>query len=293
MFEQARCWIDGKLVPADQASISVFDHGFLYGDGIFEGVRFYSRKAFRLPAHLQRLARSAKALHLTLPLSQAELMQAVDETIAASDLQDGYLRIIVTRGVGVLGINPATCREPSVIVIADQLQMVTDEARAQGVRAIITATRRSQPDRLDPRIKSLNYLVSIMARMEANFAGVEEGILLNDRGCVTEGTAENIFIVQDGLLRTPATSEGALAGITRGTVLELAAARGIPVQEGVLTPYDLYTADECFFTGTGARLIPVREIDGREISQCPGPIYQKLSMAFMDLVKRETQGMVV
>ena len=288
MFEQARCWIDGEILPASSAKVSVFDHGFLYGDGVFEGVRFYNNKAFRLPLHLKRLQRSAQALQLNVPLDADGLTQAVVDLLAASPLSEGYLRIIVTRGVGVLGINPATCHNPSVIIIADQLQMVSDTQRAQGVRAIIASTRRLTPDRLDSRIKSLNYLNAILARMEANYAGVEEAILLNDRGCVAEGTADNLFIVSDGVLLTPPATEGALAGITRQTVLELAAANGIPAREAVLTPYDLYNADECFLTGTGAKLIPVRNIDGRNIGTCPGAIYQQLSAAFADFIRQAT-----
>lgn len=290
MFDQARCWIDGSILPAAEAKVSVFDHGFLYGDGVFEGVRFYNRKAFRLPLHLKRLQRSAAALQLTIPLSAEALAQAVAELIAASPLDDGYLRIIVTRGVGVLGINPASCQQPGVIIIADQLQMVSEAQRTQGVRAIIASTRRLTPDRLDSRIKSLNYLNAILARMEANYAGVEEAILLNDRGCVAEGTADNLFVVSDGVLLTPPATEGALAGITRQTVLELAAANGIPAREAVLTPYDLYNADECFLTGTGAKLIPVREIDGRKLAQCPGMRYQQLTQAFSALIQQETGG---
>lgn len=289
MFKQACCWLDGKIVAATDAKVSVFDHGFLYGDGVFEGVRFYNNKPFRWPLHLKRLQRSAAALQLTLPVSLAELTAAVAQTIAASPLCDGYLRIIVTRGVGVLGINPASCRQSSLIIIADQLQMVSDAQRAQGVRAIIASTRRLTPDRLDSRIKSLNYLNAILARMEANVAGVEEAILLNDRGCVAEGTADNLFIVSEGELLTPLPTEGALAGITRQTVLELAKAAGIRARETVLTPYDLYNADECFLTGTGAKLIPVREIDGRPIAQCPGAMYQQLSAAFTALVQSETE----
>ena len=290
MFDQARCWIDGSILPAAEAKVSVFDHGFLYGDGVFEGVRFYNGKAFRLPLHLKRLQRSAQALQLAIPLSADELAQAVAQLIAASPLTDGYLRIIVTRGVGVLGINPTTCKQPGVIIIADQLQMVSDAQRAQGVRAIIASTRRLTPDRLDSRIKSLNYLNAILARMEANYAGVEEAILLNDRGCVAEGTADNLFIVSDGVLLTPPATEGALAGITRQTVLELAVANGIPAREAILTPYDLYNADECFLTGTGAKLIPVREIDGRKIAECPGTRYQQLTQAFSTLIQQETGG---
>lgn len=290
MFDQARCWIDGSILPASEAKISVFDHGFLYGDGVFEGVRFYNRKAFRLPLHLKRLQRSAAALQLAIPLSADGLADAVSATIAASPLSEGYLRILVTRGVGVLGINPATCQQPSVIIIADQLQMVSDAQRSQGVRAIIASTRRLTPDRLDSRIKSLNYLNAILARMEANYAGIEEAILLNDRGCVAEGTADNLFIVSDGVLLTPPATEGALAGITRQTVLELAVANGIPAREAILTPYDLYNADECFLTGTGAKLIPVREIDGRKMAECPGTYYQQLTQAFSTLIQQETGG---
>lgn len=288
MFEHASCWIDGSIVPASEAKVSIFDHGFLYGDGIFEGVRFYNNKAFRLPLHLKRLLCSAAALQLELPLSIKELEQAVAETMAVSPLHEGYLRIIITRGVGVLGINPTSCQKPTVIIIVDQLQMITEEQRSKGVRAIIASTRRPTPDRLDPRIKSLNYLNSIMARMEANYAGVEESVLLNDRGCVAEGTADNLFIVQEGKLLTPPTTEGALAGITRSVVLDLAIKAGIPASESILTPYDLYTADECFLTGTGAKLIPVREIDGREILFCPGKVYLQLSEAFAKLVQQET-----
>lgn len=288
MFEKSVCWIDGEIVSASEAKVSVFDHGFLYGDGIFEGIRFYQKKVFRLPLHLQRLQRSALALQLEIPLNNEALTKAVDEVIKTSSLNEGYLRIIVTRGVGVLGINPTACHKPSVIIISDQLHMVSEEQRSKGVRAIIASTRRPTPDRLDPRIKSLNYMNSILARMEANYAGVEEAILLNDRGNVAEGTADNIFVVQNGELLTPPATEGALAGITRQTVMELAVELKIPTREAVLTSYDLYTADECFLTGTGAKLIPVREIDGRKIQSCPGEHYHQLSAAFAELVTKET-----
>jgi branched-chain amino acid aminotransferase len=288
MFEQSICWVNGDIVSASDAKISVFDHGFLYGDGVFEGIRFYQKKIFRLPLHLKRLQRSACALQLDIPLNCEELIIAVNKTVIASPLKNGYLRLIVTRGVGALGINPATCENPSVLILADQLHVVSEQQRKNGIRAIIASTRRPTPDRLDPRIKSLNYMNSILARMEANYAGVEEAILLNDRGNVAEGTADNIFTVQDGQLLTPLVTEGALAGITRDTILELAVQLGIPAKQTVLTPYDLYTADECFLTGTGAKLIPVREIDGRKIQSCPGNIYQQLSVAFTELVSRET-----
>jgi len=214
MFEHSICWIDGEIVPAQEAKISVFDHGFLYGDGIFEGIRFYQNNIFRLPLHLKRLHRSALALQLDIPLTDEALTTALKNTIKASPLDEGYLRVIVTRGIGVLGINPMTCKKPSIIIISDQLDMVSEQQRSKGVRAIIASTRRPTPDRLDPRIKSLNYMNSILARMEANYAGVEEAILLNDRGNVAEGTADNLFVVQEGELLTPPATEGALAGIT-------------------------------------------------------------------------------
>ena len=288
MSSSALCWLDGQIVPASEAKISVFDHGFLYGDGVFEGLRFYNKRIFRLPLHLQRLQRSAQALNLKIPLNAEQLSAALADLLQQSALNDGYIRLIVTRGVGILGINPANCVKPSIVIIADQLQMVTDAQRAQGVRIITASTRRLTPDRLDSRIKSLNYLNAILARMEANVAGVEEAVLLNDRGCVAEGTADNIFIVSGGVLLTPPATEGALAGITRHTVLELAQALGIPARETVLTSYDLYNADECFLTGTGAKLIPVREIDGRVIAQCPGKFYQQLNQAFATLIAQET-----
>jgi branched-chain amino acid aminotransferase len=288
MSSSALCWLDGQILSASEAKISVFDHGFLYGDGVFEGLRFYNKRVFRLPLHLQRLQRSAQALNLKIPLNAEQLSTALADLLQQSTLNDGYIRLIVTRGVGILGINPANCAKPSVVMLADQLQMVTDAQRAQGIRMVTASTRRLTPDRLDSRIKSLNYLNAILARMEANVAGVEEAVLLNDRGCVAEGTADNIFIVSAGVLLTPPPTEGALAGITRHTVLELAQGLGIPARETVLTPYDLYNADECFLSGTGAKLIPVREIDGRTIAQCPGQVYQRLNQAFAELIAQET-----
>lgn len=290
MSDIAQCWINGEVIPAQQASVSVFDHGFLYGDGIFEGIRFYNKRVFRLPLHMARLKRSARALQLEIPLDDASFEEAIYATINAFPLADGYLRVLVTRGVGALGINPANCAKPAVIIIADKLTMVGDEERNRGIRAIIAATRRMTPDRLDPRIKSLNYLNAIQAKMEANYAGVEEAILLNERGFVTEGSAMNIFVVREGAIHTPPAIEGALQGVTRGTVLEVAKELGIPAFETVLTSYDLFTADECFFTGTGAKLIPIREIDGRKMASCPGAIYLKLLAGFNALVARETAG---
>jgi len=207
--------------------------------------------------------------------------------INAFESPEGYLRVVVTRGSGPLGINPASCARPELIVMASQLQMVDERSRAQGIRAIIAATRRLPPDGLDPRIKSLNYLNHILARIEANRSGAEEALMLNQQGYVAEGSADNVFIVRRGELLTPPTSDGALAGITRGVVLDLARDAGIPVREATLAPYDIYTADECFLTGTGAELIPVREVDGRALPQCPGPMFEQITDLFRGAIDQQ------
>lgn len=285
---QAICWMNGKLVSADQARISVFDHGLLYGDGVFEGIRFYRKRPFRLVAHLDRLMLSARAIALIVPYTQAQLIRAVREIIAAAPEQNGYLRLVVTRGVGPLGVDPSRCHSPQVFMIADRLQLVSPRVREQGAKVIIAATRRLGPDGLDPRIKSLNYLNHVLARMEASHAGADEAILLNSAGRVAEGSADNIFILRHGELLTPPVIEGALDGITRAVVLELAAHLGIPAKEQPLAPYDLHTAEECFLTGTGAELIPVGWVNGRSVSHCPGLVFQRLAAAFHDLVNSET-----
>lgn len=283
-MSEAVCWLNGKMLTADDAHVSVFDHGLLYGDGVFEGLRFYSGKIFRLQEHLQRLVFSARALALALPMSLDQITKALYETVSAFNGDNGYLRLIVTRGKGALGIDPRSCEQPTVIIIADQLTMVHEDIRNKGARLIIANTRRLSADGLDPRIKSLNYLNHILARMEANHAHVDEAVLLNRAGRVAEGTADNIFIVKAGRLLTPPVTEGALQGITRDTILELAATVEIPCSERPLAPYDLYTADECFLTGTAAELIPVREIDGRPVRLCPGPAFTKLSSGFRQLI---------
>jgi len=290
MNEQAICWMNGRTMKASKATVSVFDHGLLYGDGVFEGIRFYHGSAFRLEAHLQRLEDSARAIALSLPLSRAAMSTAVEQTVAAFPGPDGYLRLVVTRGAGSLGINPANCAAPTLFIIADRLQMISDEKRQQGAQLIIASTRRLPPDGLDPRIKSLNYLNHILARMEANHAGADEAILLNGNGHVAEGTADNIFIVRDGIVMTPPLTDGALAGITRAAVLEIAQAIGIEWQEASIAPYDLYTADECFLTGTGAELIPVASIDGRSMRSEQRPHFEKINEGFRELVRRECAG---
>ncbi|MCF6255776.1 MAG: branched-chain-amino-acid transaminase [Gammaproteobacteria bacterium] len=288
MSEQAQCWINGRLMPGSEATVSVFDHGLLYGDGVFEGIRFYQGRAFRLHAHLKRLMDSAAAICLTIPYTQEELTQAVADIVAAFAEPEGYLRLMVTRGVGPLGLNPDSCTQPTVILIADHLSMISEKQRQRGAKLVIASTRRLPADGLDGRIKSLNYLNNILARMEANQAGADEAVLLNRNGHVAEGSAANIFIVRDAQLFTPHPVDGALQGITRSVVMELAASEKIPATVCALTAYDLYTADECFLTGTGAELIPVREVDSRPLRHCPGPVFSRLAEAFTNVIYRET-----
>lgn len=284
---EAVCWMDGAIRPARDSAIPVMDHGLLYGDGVFEGIRFYHHQPLLLEPHLQRLQASARALLLDIPLSRADLGRAIRETIATYAGEHGYIRLIVTRGSGPLGIDPYACQQPRVIIIVDGLRMVDDAQRSRGIRCMIAATRRLSSDGLDPRIKSLNYLNHILARMEAVQAGADEALLLNQQGKLSEGTADNLFLVREGELMTPPCSDGALAGITRDMILQLAAESGIPTRETSLSSYDLYNADECFLTGTGAELIPVREVDGRPLAQCPGPVFAQLSEAYAGLIRRE------
>ncbi len=286
----ALCWMNGSILPASEARLPVLDHGLLYGDGVFEGIRFYYGRPFRLDAHLARLARSARAIALDLPLERPVLAAAVDALIDALGAGEGYLRLVVTRGVGALGISPASCQAPNVFIIAAPLQLVDEATRALGARVIVASTRRLPLDGLDPRIKSLNYLNHVLARIEAQNAGADEAILLNAAGRVAEGSADNVFIEHEGVLYTPPVCEGALAGVTRALILELAEERGLPCREQPLAPYDLYTADACFLTGTGAELIPVREIDGRPLPQVPGAHFGRLAEAFRACVRRECEA---
>lgn len=287
-MSEAKCWLNGELMPAKAACVPVLDHGLLYGDGVFEGIRFYRGKAFRLDAHLDRLYRSAAAIRLTPPYDREMLAAAIADTITAYGRPDGYLRLVVTRGPGRLGLDPASCRRPNVFILADELALVNESVRTHGARVVIALTRRIAPDALDPRIKSLNYLNHILARIEATNAGADEAVLLNARGHVAEGTADNVFAVRGGVLLTPPVTDGALEGITRAVVLELAVSSGIAREERSLGAFDLYTAEECFLTGTGAELIPVREVDGRAMAACPGPVFRRLHAAFHGLVERET-----
>ncbi len=289
MSSQAVCWIGGEIVPAAQARVSVLDHGLLYGDGVFEGIRVYGGRPFALAAHLRRLSDSARAIALSLPCPLAQLAKIVEATVAAYGEPDAYVRVVVTRGPGALGIDPASCKEPELFVIAGRLDWLDEQTRRRGIRAIIAATRRLPADGLDPRIKSLNYLNHVLARIEANHAGVEEALMLSRHGLLAEGTADNVFVARDGVLLTPPCSDGALAGITRGAVLRVAQEAGIDTREVSLAAYDVYTADECFLTGTGAELIPVREVDGRALGACPGPVFEQIAEGFRRLVMQEEQ----
>ncbi len=277
--------INGTLCLEANARISVMDHGLLYGDGVFEGLRFYQQNIFKVEEHLRRLKDSARSICLQLPVDKKELNETLMNTIDASGLQNGYIRLLVTRGSGPLGVDPASCTKPQVIIIVDQLSIVPPEVLDNGASLIISSVPRLAANQVDPRIKSLNYMNQIMARLEANAVGADEAIMLNDQGRVAEGTADNIFIVKDGTLYTPPLSEGALAGITRSTIISCAADTGLVVQEVPLSPHDLYTADECFLSGTGAELIPVREIAGRPMTQVRGPVFSKLLKAFHELTR--------
>jgi len=281
------CWINGSIVSPENARISVYDHGLLYGDGVFEGIRFYGKRCFRVKQHLQRLAYSAQAIGLDLPLDQSQLIRGIEQAVSASSLKDGYVRLLVTRGEGPLGLDPTPCRKPNVIILIDRLSLIPAETRKRGASVIISSTRRLNPDGLDPRIKSLNYLNHILARMEASHAGADEAILLNSSGRVAEGSADNIFIVRDKMLITPPVTEGALDGITRQCILELAQQVSLKPVEQPIAAYDLYNAEECFLTGTGAEIIPVATIDGRTIAHCPGKYFEGLTDAYTRMIEQE------
>ena len=281
-----RIYVDGKYYGEKNAKISVFDHGLLYGDGIFEGIRAYNGRVFKLQEHIDRLFYSAKAILLTIPLAHAEIMQAVVRTCRLNKLRDGYIRLVVTRGVGGLGLNPNRCKMPSVIIIADRIQLYPVALYERGMEIITVPTTRNLHSALNPAIKSLNYLNNILAKIEANNGGCEEAIMLNAEGFVSECTGDNVFIVKANQLLTPPLSAGALYGITRGVVLELGRECGLNSGETNLTRYDLFNADECFLTGTGAELIPIVKIDGRVIGTGrPGPVTKSLVAKYKALTK--------
>lgn len=279
-------WIDGKLVPSEQATVSVFDHGLLYGDGVFEGMRIYGGKVFRLKEHLVRLDESARAICLQLPHTLDEIAAATNETVEANGLVDGYIRLIVTRGPGTLGIDPARCEKPCMIIIAAEMAMYPREYYENGLEIITSSVIRNHPAALSPRIKSLNYLNNILAKIEGLQAGCIEALMLNHKGEVAECTGDNIFLVKNGRLLTPPLDAGILGGITRDTVLELAAKEGIETAEVALTKHDVYIADECFLTGSAAEVIPVVKVDSRPIGEGkPGAMTKRLGELFHAAVR--------
>ena len=281
-----KIYIDGQFLEKDDAKISVFDHGLLYGDGVFEGIRFYNGRVFRFDEHIDRLFDSAKAIWLTIPMDRAALAEATLETIRRNGLRDGYVRLVVTRGVGDLGLNPKLCPRATVIVIAANIALYPPELYERGLDVITCATRRTAPAALSPAVKSLNYLNNVMAKVEAMAAGAEEGVMLNAAGYVAECTGDNVFAVKRGRIVTPPVSAGSLAGITRGVVFELGAELGIPVEERDMTRYDLFVADEVFLTGTAAEVIPVVKLDSRPIGDGrPGPVTRRLIDRFHELTR--------
>jgi branched-chain amino acid aminotransferase len=281
-----KVYIDGKFCDEADAKVSVFDHGLLYGDGIFEGIRAYNGRVFRLKEHIDRLFYSAKAILLTIPLSPAQLTKAVVDSCRQNKIRNGYIRLVVTRGVGTLGLNPNRCKNPSVIVIADKIQLYSEELYERGMDIVTVPTVRNLHSALNPAIKSLNYLNNILAKIEANNSGCEEAVMLNAEGFVSECTGDNIFIVKQGKLLTPPLSAGALYGITRQVVIELAEKSRLSVCEPNLTRYDLFNADECFLTGTGAEIVPIVKIDGRVIGTGkPGKLTKQLVSAYHALTK--------
>jgi branched-chain amino acid aminotransferase len=276
-----KIYLDGKLVDKADATISVFDHGLLYGDGIFEGIRLYGGNIFRLEQHLERLEYSAKAILLKMPWTRKEIAAATCETCRANYLQDGYIRLVVTRGVGDLGLSPWLCPRPSIFIIADKIALYPAEHYTKGLEIVTVPTRRINPAALSPSVKSLNYLNNILAKIEAKQFGALEAIMLNDQGYVAECTGDNIFLVHKGEIITPAASQGALKGITRDAIFDIAKEIGVPIREADLTRYDVWNADECFLTGTGAEVIPVVKLDAREIGDAkPGPIFGRVLASF-------------
>jgi branched-chain amino acid aminotransferase len=282
-----KIWIDGKYYSREDAKISVFDHGLLYGDGVFEGIRAYNGNIFKLKEHVDRLYKSARAIMLEIPLLPEEMIRTVLEAVRENGTKEAYIRLVVTRGVGDLGMNPRLCPKASIILIVGEIQFYPEKCYSEGIAIMTSSLRRISPASFDVRIKSLNYLNNLLAKIEANQAGCLEAVLLNNDGNVTECTGDNIFILANGTLKTPPATDQALEGITRAAIMNLAAAAGIPVREASMTQYDLYTAEECFLTGTGAELMPVTRIDGRIIGDGkPGAITRRIIELFQEEVRR-------
>ncbi len=283
-----KVYISGKLYDKADARISVFDHGLLYGDGVFEGIRAYSGRVFRLKAHVDRLYESAQAIHLQIPMSREEMASAIRETLSFNKLSDAYIRVVITRGAGSLGLDPRKTTDPQIIIITDHISLYPEELYEHGLKIITAATTRNHPNAVNPRIKSLNYLNNILGKIEATQAGCLEALMLNHKGEVAECTGDNIFVIHHGQIHTPSIDSGILEGITRAAVIELARAAGYPVIERTMDRLDVFKAEECFLTGTAAELIPVVECDGRVIgSGRPGPITRELRQRFQALVREE------
>lgn len=281
-------YVDGRFVPKEEAVVSVYDHGFLYGDGVFEGIRVYSGRVFKLDEHVRRLYDSAKAILLDIPMPPEEMKGVIVEAVRRNGMHDAYVRPIVTRGRGDLGIDPRKCAHPTVVVIVDHIQLYPDRAYQEGLRVVTATHRKNAADALNPRIKSLNYLNQVLARMEANLAGADEALMLNHQGYVCEGSADNVFVVRQGEVWTPPDHVGILRGVTRDAVLEIARELGIPALERPFTLHDVYTADEVFLTGTGAEIGPVVSVDGRVIGAGrPGPVTLRLLEAYRERTRRE------
>jgi len=286
--------IDGKYYPKSQAKVSVYDHGLLYGDGVFEGIRAYNSVVFKLKEHIDRLYRSARVIMLQIPLTKEEMIKAVLETLRKNILRDAYIRLVVTRGVGDLGLDPRKCPKPTVIIITDVIKLHSGAAKEKGIRAMIVWVKRDPVDATSHEVKSLNYLNSILGKIEANIAGFDEAICLDKNGHISEGVAENLFIVQNGKVTTPPTSTGALIGITRDVVMKLAEKLGYKATEKTITPTDLFTADEAFFTGTAAEIIPIVEVNKRMIGDGkPGSITRQLMQEFEKLVRDPKEGIPI
>jgi len=284
-------YIDGKYYPKSQAKISVYDHGLLYGDGVFEGIRAYNGVVFKLREHIDRLYRSARVIMLEIPLTKEEMINAVLETLRKNNLHDAYIRLVVTRGVGDLGLDPRKCPKPTVIIITDIIKLHSKEAKERGIRALIVWVKRDPVDATSHEVKSLNYMNSILGKIEANVAGFDEAICLDKNGHISEGIAENIFIVKNGKIITPPTSTGALVGITRNVIMKLAEKLGYKAVEANITPTDLFTADEAFFTGTAAEVVPIVEVNKRKIGDGkPGPITKRLMQEFEKIVRDPKEG---
>ena len=291
MEKELLVYIDGKYYPKSQAKISVYDHGLLYGDGVFEGIRAYNGVVFKLREHIDRLYRSARVIMLEIPLTKEEMINAVLETLRKNNLHDAYIRLIVTRGVGDLGLDPRKCPKPTVIIITDVIKLHSKEAKEKGIRALIVWVKRDPVDATSHEVKSLNYMNSILGKIEANVAGFDEAICLDKNGHISEGIAENIFIVKNGKIITPPTSTGALVGITRDVIMKLAEKLGYKAVEANITPTDLFTADEAFFTGTAAEVVPIVEVNKRKIGDGkPGPITKRLMQEFEKVVRDPKEG---